>query len=86
MTGPSAYMVPYSAMSNSQTVQAVASNFAISLALQAVVSLIHSQVVQMRADARQKKIERVRTEIRGELDELERVNAAARGSGPAPVK
>ncbi len=86
MTGPSAYLVPYSAMSNSQTVQALASNFAITLALQAVVSLIHHQVVRTKYERKQQKVERVRAEIRTELDELERVNAAARGSGPTPIK
>lgn len=86
MTGPSAYMVPYSAMSNSQTVQAVASNFAISLAFQAVVSLIHHQVVRTKYERKQQKIESIRAGIRSELEELERVNAAARGSGPTPVK
>jgi hypothetical protein len=86
MTGPPNYMVPYSGMSNSQTLQAVASNIAITLALQAVVSLIHDQVVKTKYEMKQKKVERVRAEIRTELDELERVNAAARGSGPTPVK
>ena len=86
MTGPPDYTVPYSAMSNSQTIQAVASSIVINLAIQAVVSLIHDQVVQMRADAKQRKVETVRAEIRAELDELERVNAAARGSGQTPVK
>jgi hypothetical protein len=86
MTGPPDYMVPYSGMSNAQTLQAVASSFAINLALQAVVSLIHDQVVKTRYGMKERKIEKVRAEIRTELDELERVNAAARGSGPTPVR
>jgi hypothetical protein len=86
MTGPPNYAVPYSAMSNLQTLEAVASSIAINFALQAVVSLIHDEIVQMRADARQKKIERVRSEIRAELDELERANAAARAAGQTAVK
>jgi hypothetical protein len=86
MTGPPAYTVPYSAMSNSQTLQAAASSIVINLAIQAVVSLIHDQVVRTKYERKQQKVERVRAEIRTELDELERVNAAARGSGPTPVK
>ena len=86
MTGPPAYMVPYSGMTNIQTLEAVASSIAINLALQEVVSLIYNQVVHIRRDAKQKKIEKVRAEIRGELDELERVNAAARASGQTAVK
>jgi hypothetical protein len=86
MTGPPNYMVPYSGMSNVETLEAVASSAAINLALQAVFSLIHDQIVSMNHDRKQKKVEKVRTEIRAELDELERVNAAARGSGPTPVR
>jgi hypothetical protein len=86
MTGPPAYTVPYSGMNNVQTLEAVASSAAINLALQELISLIYDQVVHIRHDARQKKIEKVRAEIRAELDELERVNAAARGSGPTGVK
>jgi hypothetical protein len=86
MTGPPAYTVPYSGMSNAETLQAVASSAAINLALQAVVSLIYDQIVSMNHDRKQKKVEKVRAEIRTELDELERVNAAARGSAPTPVR
>jgi hypothetical protein len=86
MTGPEAYMVPYSAMSNGQTLQAVASNFAINLALRAVVSLIHDEVVKIRSDRKQRRIENARAEIRGELAELERLNAAARASGQTAVR
>ena len=35
---------------------------------------------------KQRKVEKVRTEIRAELDELERVNATARGSAQTPVR
>jgi hypothetical protein len=76
MTGPQNYMVPYSAMSNGETLQAVASSFAINLAFQAVFSLIHHQVVKSSYNRKQKKVEIVRSEIRGELEELERLNAA----------
>jgi hypothetical protein len=86
MTGPPAYMVPYSGMNNIQTLEAVASSAAINLALQEVFSLIYNQVVHIRSDAKQKKVEKVRAEIRGELDELERGNAAARASGQTAVK
>ena len=86
MTGPSAYTVPSSGMNNVQTLEAVASSAAINLALQEVFSLIYNQVMHIRQDAKQKKTEKVRGEIRGELDELERVNAAARASGQTAVK
>jgi hypothetical protein len=86
MTGPSAYSVPYSGMSNSQKLQAVASSAAINLALQTVVSLIYDQVVRTRYERKQQKIENIRAGIRSELDELERVNAAARGAGQTGVK
>lgn len=86
MTGPPAYMVPYSGMSNGQTLQAVASSIAINLALQAVVSLIHDQVVKTRYEKKQQKVEKARAEIRAELEELERLNAAARSSSQTAVK
>jgi hypothetical protein len=86
MTGPPDYNMPYSGMSNLQTLEAVASSIAINFALQAVVSLIHDQIVQIRADAKQKKIEKIRAGIRSELDELERVNATARAAGQTPLK
>ena len=86
MTGPPDYMVPYSGMSNLQTLEAVASSFAINMELQAVVALIHYGIVQIRADAKQKKIEKIRAGIRSELDELERANAAARAAGQTAVK
>jgi hypothetical protein len=86
MTGPPAYMVPYSAMSNSQTLQAAASSIVISLAIQAVVSLVHDQIVKTRYETKQKKLQKVRAEISAELDELERVNAAARGSVPTLIR
>jgi len=58
----------------------------IGLAFQAIASLIHDQVVRTKYERKQQKIESIRAEIRTELDELERVNAAARGSGPTPIK
>jgi hypothetical protein len=86
MTGPPAYTVPYSGMNNIQTLEAVASSAAINLALQEVLSLIYDQVVHLRNNAKQRKIEKVRAEIRSELDELERANAAARAAGQTAVK
>jgi hypothetical protein len=86
MTGPPAEMMPYSAMSNSQTLQAVASSIVFGLAIHAVASLIHDQVVKTKYERKQQKIESLRGEIRGELDELERVNAAARASGQTGVR
>jgi hypothetical protein len=86
MAGPQDYMVPYTAMSNGETLQAVVSSIAFTYAFHAIYSLIHDQVVRTKYERKQQRIEKVRTEIRGELDELERVNAAARGSGQTPVK
>jgi hypothetical protein len=86
MTGPPNYMVPYSGMNNIETLEAVPSSAAINLALQAVFSLIHDQIVSINHDRKQKKVEKVRTEIRAELGELERVNAAAHGSGQTPIR
>ena len=74
-------MVPYTGMSNSQTLQAVASSAVFALAFQVIASVIHDEVVKIRYDRKQRKIENVRAEIRAELDELERLNAAARASG-----
>jgi hypothetical protein len=78
MAGPQNYMVPYTGMSNGERVQAVASSIGITLALQAVVSLIHDQVVKSSHNRKLKKVEKIRGEIRGELEELERLNAAPR--------
>lgn len=86
MNGPPAYAVPYSGMSNSQTLQAVASSIAINLALQTVVSLIHNQIVKISSDRKQRKLENIRTGIRAELDELERLNAATRDTGQNPIR
>jgi len=77
MTGPPNYMVPYSGMSNSQTLQAVASSFAINLALQGLYSLVSGQISKASHARKQRKIEKARAEILGELAELERLNAAA---------
>ncbi len=76
MTGPQNYMVPYTGMNNVQTLQAVASGVAINLAFQAFVSLVHDQIVKSNYNRKQKKVERIREEIRFELRELERLNAA----------
>ena len=75
-------MVPYTGMSNGQTLQAVASSIAFNYAFQAIYSLVSGKVASTGAALKQKKVERVRTEIRAELDELERLNAAVDGSDP----
>ena len=86
MVGPQNYMVPYTGMSNSQKLQSVASSIVIGLALQAVVSLVHDQVVKSNYNRKQKKVEKIRDEIRAELVELERLNEAARAAGQTPVR
>jgi len=86
MTGPQNYSVPYSGMSNSEKAMAVATSIGIGLALQAVTSLIQGKIVKISADRKQKKVEKVRAEIRTELEELERLNAAARASGATPIR
>jgi hypothetical protein len=83
MTGPENYEVPFSAMSNGQRLQATATNIGFALAFQAIASAIHDQFVKSSYDRKQKRVNKVRTEIQGELDELERANAGARQSGPA---
>jgi hypothetical protein len=86
MTGPPAYTVPYSGMSNGQKLQGVASSIVFGLVSQAVVWLIHDEVVKVRSERKQQKIEKIRAGIRSELDELERANAAARTPGQTPVR
>jgi hypothetical protein len=97
MVGPqrsSGYGGPYYGSTNGERLVAVASSVAIGWALagiaslvqHAIVSPIHHQVVKYKADRKQKKIEKVRAEIRAELAELERVNAAARASGTLAAK
>jgi hypothetical protein len=76
MAGPQNYMVPYTGMSNGERVQAVASSIGFGLAIQAIASLIHDQVVKSSYNRKLKKVEKIRGEIRGELEELERLNAA----------
>jgi hypothetical protein len=78
MAGPQSYLVPYTGMNNVQTLQAVASSIGFGLAIQAIASLVHDQVVKSSYNRKQKKVEKVRAEIRAELVELERLNAAAR--------
>ena len=86
MAGPQGYDVPYSAMNNVQRVEAIATSVGITLAFQALYSLVAHGVDAYRADRKQAKIERTRAEIRAEVEELERANAAARGSVPPPVR
>jgi hypothetical protein len=94
MTGPKGYGGPYYGSTNGERLLAVTSSVAIALAVagvasaveRTIVSPIHYKVVKYKADRKQKKIEKVRAEIRAELAELERVNAAARGSGQTGVR
>jgi len=89
MTGPRGYGRPCYGSTNGERLLAVTSSVAIAWAAvgvasaldQAIVSPIHNKVVKYKADRKQKKIEKVRAEIRAELAELERLNAAARASG-----
>jgi hypothetical protein len=89
MTGPKGYGGPYYGSTNGERLLAVTSSAAIALAVAGVASIfertivspIHDKVVKYKADRKQKKVEKIRTEIRAELAELERLNAAARGSG-----
>jgi hypothetical protein len=60
----------------------LATSLGFGLALQAIASSIHDQFVKSRYDRKQRRVDKVRAEIQGELDELERVNAAARQSDP----
>ena len=86
MTGPQGYAIPYSGMNNSQKLQAVATSIGFGLAIQAIASAIQGEFARIGADRKQKKLDRVRSEIRSELEELERLNAAARGAAPAAVR
>jgi len=94
MTGPRGYGGPYYGSTNGERLLAVASSVAIGYAVagvasvfeRAVVSPLHHKLVKYKADRKQKRIEKVRTEIRAELAELERLNAAARGSGQTGLR
>ncbi len=94
MTGPRGYGGPYYGSTNGERLLAVASSVAIGYAVasvasvfeRAVVSPIHHKVVKYKADRKQKKVEKVRAEIRAELAELERLNAAARASGQTGIR
>lgn len=85
MAGPQGYTVPYTGMNNGETLQAAASSIAFAYTFQAIYSLISRQVAKTSADRARKKIEKVRAEIRGELEDLERANAAARRKGSPGV-
>jgi len=78
MTGPQDYAVHFTPMSNVQRLEAVATNIGFGLAIAAITSAIHDQVVKTSHSRKQKKVEKIRQEIHGELDELERLNAAPR--------
>jgi hypothetical protein len=86
MAGPQNYSMPYTPMSNAERLQAVASNIGFGLVIQAIASAVHDQIVKSSYDRKLKKVNKTRDEIQGELDELERVNAAARQSDSAVVK
>jgi hypothetical protein len=94
MVGPQGYGGPYHGSTNGERLLTVSSSVAIGLALAGITSLvdhaiaspIHRKMVKYKADRKQKKIDRIRAEIRAELDELERVNAAARAAGQTAVK
>jgi hypothetical protein len=94
MTGPRGYGGPYYGSTNGERLLAVASSVAIGYAVagvasvfeRAVVSPLHHKLVKYKADRKQRKIEKVRTEIRAELAELERLNAAARASGQTGLR
>jgi len=86
MTGPQGYAIPFSGMSNSQRIAAVGSSVAIGFALKGVTSFMEGKIAKIRADRKQKKLDKVRAEIRAELAELERLNAAARASGQMAVR
>lgn len=94
MTGPRGYGGPYYGSTNGERLLAVASSVAIGYAVAGLASVIertiasplHHKVVKYKTDRKQKKIEKVRTEIRAELAELERLNAAARASGQTGLR
>jgi hypothetical protein len=94
MTGPRGYGGPYYGSTNGERLLTVASAVAIgwaavgvaSVVEHTIVSPIHHKVVKYKAERKQKKIEKIRAGIRAELAELERVNAAARAAGQAPVR
>jgi hypothetical protein len=94
MTGPRGYGGPYYGSTNGERLLAVASSVAIGYAVAGLASVIertiasplHHKVVKYKADRKQRKIEKVRADIRAELAQLERVNASARASGQAGVR
>jgi hypothetical protein len=81
MTVPQAYGGQYYGATNGERLLAVASAFVIAWGLQEFGSRVQVHVSNHKADRKQKKIEKIRSEIRAELAELERLNAVARGSG-----
>jgi len=94
MTGPPGYGGPYYGSTNGERLMAVASSVAIGYAVAGLASVIertiasplHDKLVKYKADRKQRKIEKVRADIRAELAQLERVNASARASGQAGVR
>jgi hypothetical protein len=86
MTGPQGYAIPYSGMNNSQKLQAIGTSVAFGLVIQAITSAIEGGVAKISSDRKQRKVEKIRREIRDELEVLERLNAAARGSGQPGVR
>jgi hypothetical protein len=86
MTGPDNYSVPFSPMSNGQRLQAVASNVAFGLAIGAITSLIHDQIVRTSYAKKQKKVQKVRDQIELELQELARLNETPPQADPVIKK
>jgi hypothetical protein len=83
MTTPQGYGGPYDGATNGERLLAVASAVVIGWALQELGSRVQVHVSNHKADRKQKKVEKIRAEIRAELAELERVNAAARAGADA---
>jgi hypothetical protein len=86
MTGPANYSVPFSPMSNGQRLEALASSVGFGLAIGAITSLIHDQIVRTSYAKKQKRVQKIRDQIQFELQELERVNQAAPPTDPAIKK
>jgi hypothetical protein len=73
-------------MSNGQRLQAVTSSIGFGLAIGAITSLIHDQIVRTSYAKKQKKVQKVRDQIQLELQELERLNQAPPRADPAIKK
>ena len=83
MVTPQSYGGTYYGATNGERLLAVASAVVIGWALQELGSRVQVHVSNHKAERKQKKVEKIRAEIRAELAELERVNAAARAGADA---